>query len=138
MVLECDSAIQEEFDAFDNWMIDYLSEHSERLLKRKMTPDQVVLGYCSCIKPAPLGKNFNPTLKTKNDQAGVIALRCWSTNGDAAIIPDQWRWLRVKPRMHFSHLWIMGQQFGVVLKVTDAELAGEGVEEHVIVTNPFR
>ena len=40
--------------------------------------------------------------------------------------------------MHFSHLWIMGQQFGVVLKVTDAELAGEGVEEHVIVTNLFK
>ena len=63
MVLECDSAIQEEFAAFDIWMIDYLSEHSERLLKPKMSPDQVALGYCSCIKPAPLGKNFNPTLK---------------------------------------------------------------------------
>ena len=82
-------------------------------------------------------KAFQPTLKTKIDLEGNSASR-WNIIGEAASVPYTWRGLKVKPRLHFSHLWIMGAQFGVVLKVTDAELTGEGVEEHVIVTNPFR
>ena len=135
LVLECDDDFQAQIKAFDVWFVEYLTINSERLLKRKMSPEQVADGYCSCVKLPPGGKSFQPTLKTKIDLDGLGAIRCWDTNGASITMPYTWRGLRVKPRLNFSHLWIMGAQFGVVLKITDVEIACSDVPE--VVVNPF-
>jgi hypothetical protein len=135
LVLECDDDFQAQIQAFDVWFVEYLATNSERLLKRKMSPEQVLNGYCSCVKLPTGGKSFQPTLKTKIDLDGNGAIRCWDTNGASITMPYTWRGLKVKPRLNFSHLWIMGAQFGVVLKITDVEIACNDVPE--VVVNPF-
>jgi hypothetical protein len=134
LIIECDDELQEDIYKFDAWIVQYICEHSERLLKRKMSLEQVTAGCCSCLKSAPAGKNFNPTLKTKINLNGYSAIRCWNVDGQAASLPYTWRGLNIRPRLHFSHLWIMGQQFGVVLKSLDAEL----VESNQPGGNEFR
>ena len=135
LVLECDDDFQTQIKAFDAWFVEYLTVNSERLLKRKMSPEQVVNGYCSCVKLPTGGKSFQPTLKTKIDLEGNGTIRCWDTNGASISMPYTWRGLKLKPRLLFSHLWIMGAQFGVVLKLTDAEIACDDVPD--VIVNPF-
>ncbi len=63
LVLECDIELQDEIKSFDAWAIQYLTEHSERILKKTMTSEQVAAGYSSCLKAPvrvpPSGKNIN-------------------------------------------------------------------------------
>jgi hypothetical protein len=142
LVLECDEELQAEIKAFDAWIIQYLTEHSERILKKTMTAEQVAAGYSSCLKAPvkvpPSGKKYKPTLKTKIDLDGRYAVRCWNTDGESVSSPHTWKNLKLKPRIIFSHLWIMGNQFGVVVRITDAQLAGYDPDEDVIMVNPFR
>ena len=135
LVLECDDDFHAQIKAFDLWIVEYLTANSERLLKRKMSQEQVLNGYCSGVKLPTEGKSFQPTLKTKIDLEGQGAIRCWDTTGASISMPCTWRGLKVKPRLNFSHLWIMGAQFGVVLKITDVEIACSDVPE--VVVNPF-
>jgi hypothetical protein len=66
---------------------------------------------------------------------GAGAVRCWGkTTGEQMSAPAQWRNMTVRPRLLFSHLWIMGAQFGVVVKVTDVQL-GDAADR--VVSNPF-
>ena len=134
---ECDTELQDEINSFDAWIIQYLTEHSERILKKTMTSEQVAAGYSSCLRAPPVGTKYQPTLKTKIDLDGRYAIRCWNTDGESVSSPHTWKNLKLKPRLTFSHLWIMGNQFGVVMRITDAELAGYG-DEDAIMVNPFR
>ena len=82
------------------------------------------------------GKTYKPTLKTKIDLEGQNAVRCWNTDGESVSSPLIWKNLKLKPKLIFSHLWIMGNQFGVVVRVSDAQLADYDPDE-VMVVNPF-
>ena len=82
------------------------------------------------------GKKYKPTLKTKIDLDGRNAVRCWNTDGESVSSPLIWKNLKLKPRLIFSHLWIMGNQFGVVVRVSDAQLADYDPDE-VMAVNPF-
>ena len=46
-------------------------------------------------------------------------------------------YFKLKPRIIFSHLWIIGNQFGVVVRMTDAQLAGYDGDEDVVMVNAF-
>ena len=139
LVLECDDELQAEIANFDAWATQYICAHSERLFKKKLTPQQVAAGYCSCLKPAPAGKSFNPTLKCKLDvEEGRTRIRCWDTDGASIVVPRAWRGLKIKPILYYSHLWIMGQQFGVVLKILNCEIAYNDVVEVAPLVSPFR
>ena len=141
LVLECDEELQAEIKSFDAWLIQYLTEHSERILKKAMTSEQVEAGYSRCLKAPvkvpPAGKKYKPTLKTKIDLDGRYAVRCWNTDGESVSPPHIWKNLKLKPKLIFSHLWIMGNQFGVVVRVTDAQLADYDPDEDVVMVNPF-
>ena len=104
LVLECDDDFQAQIAAFDAWFVEYLTVNSERLLKRKMSPEQVANGYCSCVKLPTGWKSFQPTLKTKIDLEGLGTIRCWDTNGASISMPYTWRGLKLKPGFLFSHL----------------------------------
>jgi len=119
---------------FDSHMLRYLADNSERIFKRPMSLEQVEAGYNNCLYR---GKgNYAPTLKTKIDISGPRALRCWSPKGERlSEYPKDWRSVRVRPVIHFSHLYTMGTQFGVVVKVSDVQIAE--VAEAAPQKNPF-
>ena len=137
LVLEVsDPDFEASLRGFDAWMVKYLTKNCERIFKRPMTKAQVEAGYSSCLSPSR--KDFPPTLKTKIDVKGVKPIMCWDTVGSSRELPVSWRSVLVRPRLHFSHLWLMGTQFGVVVRCTDVELQDKEGGDSSSRANPFK
>ena len=135
LVFETNPELQTLIETFDGWIVRYMSEHSERIFKKTMTPEQVRVGYCSCLK---YKEPYAPTLKCKLDKDGRRGICCWQPSGERADQPSDWRSVMAKPRLHVSHLWVMGAQHGVVIQLTDAEIVPSEVVQSVERANPFR
>ena len=121
----------EEFTHLGECLIAYIAEHSERILKKRQSVEQVRANYRSCIRTSE--KGYPPTLKSKVD-VGMNGVVCWDSDGDQADTPVSWRAFRVKPRYHVTHLWMMGSSFGPVVRLTDALLQAD----EVVRSNPFK
>ncbi len=124
LVLETTPQMLEEFQKFDDWLIKYIAEHSERLLKKRLSVEQVRGNYTSCVKTSD---KYPATIKTKIDLGtGKHAVYCWSRDSDGCAKPSEspeyWREFRARPRLHITHLWVMGSSFGAVVRVADAML----------------
>ena len=65
LVIETTRPILEEFARLDEWFIEHIADHSERLLKKRLTFDQVWANYSSCVRTSARG--YPATLKTKVD-----------------------------------------------------------------------
>ena len=107
---------EEEFVGFDAWAVQYLADNSERLFKKQMTKAQVEEHYRS---PVSRKEGYQPLLRCKVTLAGKSAVRCWSPEAERAELPDDLRPHELVPRLHLSHMWIMGREFGWVLNVVD-------------------
>jgi len=129
MILEAPRPLLEVFAELDEWLIGYLVEHSSRLFNKALTAEEVRANYSSCVRHSD--KGHPPTLKTKVDLTdGKHALYCWDGSGNEAVRPECWRNRWISPRLHISHLWMMGSNFGPVVRLTDALLRpDEGAAE---------
>ena len=78
--------------------------------------------YSSCIRMSK--KAYPPTLKTKADPAPTDRYRvlCWDADGNQLDTPESWCQFSIRPRLHVTHLWMMGSAFGPVVRLTDAML----------------
>ncbi len=117
------------FDEFDVWAMEYLSANSERLFKKQLTVAQVKEQYHNPIKHS---EKYDPLLRTKINTSGGRATRFWDTDGKILAYPENLKGARLIPRLHVSHLWIMGTSCGFAVNVTDVRL-----EEVPIVECPF-
>ena len=112
-------SLLEDLATIDEWLIGYLSDNSIQFSKKPLHPDEVKENYISCIRHS--AKGFAPTVKTKIDlTVGKHALHCWDIEGYKVDAPETWRNRRINPRLHVSHVWFMGSNFGPVLRLTDA------------------
>ena len=99
-----------------------MTEHSERLLGKQLTREQVEFAYVSNIKraegKAPLAK-FKINMPGSNKPA-----RCWTEDGKPADFITDWVGKTLKIKIMVSHLWVMGSaakaEFGFVCLLTDA------------------
>ena len=105
-----------EFDAFDEWAIGYLAEHSERVFKKKLTAEQVAQNYRS---PVIRKDEYRPHLRCKINTAGQHACRAWSEAEERRELPEDLRPCLLVPRINVSHLWMMSREYGWVLQVGD-------------------
>ena len=134
LVIETTRPILEEFERLDEALIAYIAEHSDRILKKRLTVEQVRANYSSCLRTSE--KGYPATVKTKVDVgSGKHAVLCWDADGNQVELPESWRKYRVIPRLHVTHLWIMGTSFGPVVRLTDALLQPDEVS--VDRKNPF-
>ena len=115
---------EEQFKRFDVWAIGYLSEHSERLFKKKLTPDQVREGYRS---PVTKKGSYRGHLRCKINSSGTAMVRCWNSEDKRREMPTDLRNHEMVPRINISHLWMMSREYGWVLQVNDLMVC-EGVE----------
>ena len=120
MILEATRPLLEAFADLDEFLVGYLTEHSQRLFSKTLTADEVRANYCSCVRHSD--KGYLPTLRTKIDLSGKHALHCWDGDGNRVDAPESWRNRWINPRLHVTHLWMMGPSFGVVVRLTDALL----------------
>ena len=115
---------EEQFKRFDEWAIGYLSEHSERLFKKKLTPDQVREGYRS---PVTKKGSYRGHLRCKINSSGTTMARCWNMEDKRREMPADLRNHEMVPRINVSHLWMMSREYDWVLQVNDLMVC-EGVE----------
>ena len=105
------------FSALDAWAVEYLTAHSERLFKKRLTLAQVREMYHPTLRRA---EGYQPLLRTKlNMPMSRGAAKFWTAEGQPRDPPKDWRECELKVRVQVSHLWIMGQQAGLVLNSTD-------------------
>lgn len=121
LVLEiADPDVEATLRYFDSWIVDYVTEHCERILKKSLTRDQVAAGYSSCLRNSRDG--YPPTLKTKIDLSGPRRVTCWDADGNQTQLPDSWRSVLVRPALHITHVFMMAGQWGAVMQLTDARV----------------
>ena len=116
------SCVDTFFSELDDWAIPYISAHSERLLGKKLTEDEVRFAYTSSIK-RPEGKD--PMLKIKiNMPTSKCPCKCWSQEGEKIPWIEDWAGATIKSKILVSHLWVMGSgqkcEMGLVCVLTDA------------------
>ena len=107
---------EEQFRQFDEWAVGYLAEQSERLFKKKLTPDQVREGYRS---PVTKKGSYRGHLRYKINSSGASMVRCWSTEDKRREMPGDLRTHEMVPRINVSHLWMMSREYGWVFQVND-------------------
>ena len=128
LILDAPRPVLEAFADLDEFLVGYLTEHSARLFSKKLTADEVRANYCSCVRHSD--KGYAPTVRTKVDLNGKHTLHCWDGEGNRVETPESWRNRWISPRLHVTHLWMMGPSFGPVVRLTDALLRpDEGAAE---------
>ena len=58
-------------------------------------------------------------------QTASTRFTVWDADGNLVDAPEKWKEFRISPRIHVSHVWFMGTNFGPVLRLTDALLRPE-------------
>jgi hypothetical protein len=109
-------AQEAQFEKFDNWSIGYISLHSERLLKKKLTEDQVREGYRS---PVTRKANYGAHMRCKINTSGKGMVRCWDVDNQRRELPTDLRHHEMVPRINISHLWMMSREYGWVFQTND-------------------
>ena len=105
------------FQQLDEWAIEYICAHSERLFKKILSLQQVRDMYHPCLRHAA---GYDPLLRTKYNKTGTRgACRFWNANGEECDPPSDWREAEVRPHVHVSHMWIMGASCGIVVQACD-------------------
>ena len=92
--------------------------HSERIFKRQLTMDDIESGYHSVVSQRG---TYDPTFRTKINlhEKGVTF---WDPDGNIRGPPDNWIGISAIPRIHVSHLYLMGRDFGVIFNCTDLQI----------------
>jgi len=117
--LRCDEELAATIRAFDEWAKTYILEHSERLFKKKLTPQQIQEGYRS---PMHQKGDYAPNLRTKIDLEGRMACRYWTPEGICQGPPDDYKMCEIRVRLLIRSMWFMQKEFGFTLQVMDMQV----------------
>ena len=119
MELRATKELVEYFADFDAWAVGYLAANSERLFKKQLTEAQIKDQYHSPLKHS---EKYDPLLRTKVNTSGGRATRFWDTEGKVMAYPASLKGALLVPKLHISHMWIMGTSCGFAVNVTDMRL----------------
>ena len=120
----------ERLKAVDAWAIEYLTENSERLLKKKLSRAEVENGY------TPLVRVYGScsSVKSKINLRGSRAATYWDEQGKQILEPpaeSTWQDFAYAAHVSVPQLWIMANTFGLLLETTALQLSAPAA------TNPF-
>jgi len=107
----------ERLKAIDTWAIEYITENSERLLKKKLSSAEVINGY------TPLVRVYGScsSVKTKINLRGSRAATYWDDQGKQILEPPAegtWQDFAYSVQVALPQLWIMAGSFGLLLEAT--------------------
>jgi hypothetical protein len=105
------------FQALDEWAVEYITAHSERLFKKTLTLAEARDCYHPRLRQAA---NYPPLLRTKLNMPGSRgACRFWTSDQQQRGPPVDWREAELTAHLHISHLWLMGGSCGLCVNCTD-------------------
>ena len=101
----------------DEWAVEYICAHSERLFKKKLTLAQAQDMYHPTLCTVP---GYEPLARCKINMPGSRGeAKYWTAAGETREPPSDWREADVRAHLHISHMWLMGASCGLVLNVCD-------------------
>ena len=120
------------FKGLDEWAVEYISAHSQRLFKKSLTLAQVKDMYHPCLRQAV---GYDPLLRTKlNMPSARGECRYWTADQRPRGPPVEWREAELTAHLHISHLGLMGGSCGLVcnldLLVSEASRAFPFAVQH--------
>ena len=124
--LLCDEAMISYLTALDKWAKKYIQEHSQRILGKPITAEQVEDSY----KPLVQQKGSYPAnLRCKINLSGPRKTRLWSAEGSERDPPASWQSAMHAAKVEFSHLYLMGQRdCGIFVNLTDLQVFDQPME----------
>jgi len=114
----------------DAWALDYITTHSERLLKKTLSRADVENNY------SPLVKSYGSShsCKTKINIRGSRSATFWNEQGEQILEPPAdgtWQDFAYQAHVSIPQLWIMAGSFGLLLETTALMLSAPSA------INPF-
>ena len=125
-----EGATLERLKAIDAWALDYITAHSERLLKKKLSRAEVENSY------TPLVRTYGScsSVKTKINIRGSRACAYWDDHGKQILEPPAegtWQDFAYSVQVALPQLWAMAGSFGLLLEATALRLQAPAA------VNPF-
>ena len=111
--------MEEYFTQLNKWTLNYVANHSERLLKRKASTEQIQDMYKS---PLNVKQGYAALLKAKVNTTGNNAIRFWDADGELTDEPTDWKTTKIIPQLCIRNMWLMGGNFGWVIEVSDCQV----------------
>ena len=114
----------------DAWALEYITTHSERLLKKTLSRTEVENGYSPILKTY----GSNSSCKTKLNIRGSRSATFWNDKNEQILEPPAegtWQENAYAPFVTIPQLWIMQGTFGLLLETTALKIQVPAV------TNPF-
>ena len=114
----------------DDWALDYLTTHSERLLKKQLSRTEVENGYNPLVKIY----GSSHSCKTKINIRGSRSATFWNTKNEQILeapADGTWQDHAYTAFVSIPQLWIMAGSFGLLLETTALQLSAPAA------TNPF-
>ena len=125
-----DAAVLARLKEIDAWALEYLTTHSERLLKKKLSRSEVENGYNPLVKIY----GSSHSCKTKINIRGSRAATIWNDKNEQLLEPPAegtWQDFAYAAHVSVPQLWIMANTFGLLLETTALQLSAPAA------TNPF-
>jgi len=114
----------------DDWALDYITTHSERLLKKQLSRTEVENGYNPLVKIY----GSSHSCKTKINIRGSRSATFWNEKGEQILDPPAdgtWQDFAYQAHVSIPQLWIMAGSFGLLLETTALMLSAPSA------INPF-
>ena len=122
LVLRPPEDVRLQLQALDDFVVSYITENSERVLGKHLTQDQVAARYQPVLRHSD--KQYPPSLRVKMNRDGKYACKFWQ-HKEPRHAPETWSGSSVTVRLHVKSLYLMGQNFGVTIDVTDVSIESE-------------
>ena len=117
-----DVALIARLRQIDAWAVDYIAEHSDRLLKKTLSRVEVENGY------SPLVRTYgsSASVRTKINVKGARVASFWNERGEQIFDPPAegcWQDYAYAVHVVVPQLWIMQGTFGLLLETIAVQLS---------------
>ena len=127
LVFNATPATADSLRTFDEWSIDTLTEHSERLLGQKLSKEEVAKRYQPSLKTHEA--SGMQSWRVKMNTTGKSATRLWDTfKNSMSSPPDCWTACTAKCRVRVKGFWIMSREVGTILEAESMMLDTKAAE----------
>ena len=125
-----DPATEEFLDAIDEWIMREAAASSTKLFGKARTVESLKDSYTPILKKS---EKWASQFKAKMNLEEPSKVKVWDADGQLRDPPRAWQGCCTRPRLRLKSVYLMGQQFGAVLEVTDIQI----IEEAAGSTCPF-
>ena len=118
--VRCNAELEAWAKKFDEWAVKYVTEHSERLFKKKSTEAQVR----DTVRPLATKKTpeYPALMRMKLQTTGPSQVRYWDEKGVARDPPADWRNCEFRVRATIRSMYIMGKDMGFVVQADHLQI----------------